>query len=54
EDCLSRGDFDASVGHLAKAVAVSSQSQSPMVLFQQSSSPELFQEIIMRLPRTTQ
>ncbi|CAF3818103.1 unnamed protein product [Rotaria magnacalcarata] len=51
EDCLSRGDLDNGVDHLAKAIAVCSQPQSLMSLFQQTLPPELFQEIIMRLPR---
>jgi hypothetical protein len=42
------------VDHLAKAVAVCSQPQSLMSLFQQTLPPELFQEIIMRLPRAAQ
>ncbi|CAF1276012.1 unnamed protein product [Adineta steineri] len=54
EDCLSRGDLDNGVDHLAKAVAVCSQPQSLMSLFQQTLPPELFQEIIMRLPRVAQ
>ncbi|CAF0860191.1 unnamed protein product [Didymodactylos carnosus] len=54
EDCLSRGDLDAGVEHLAKAVAVCSQPQSLIALFQQTLPPELFQEIIMRLPRAAQ
>ncbi|CAF0729956.1 unnamed protein product [Adineta ricciae] len=44
EDCLSR----------AKAVAVCSQPQNLMALFQQTLPPELFQEIIIRLPRIAQ
>ncbi|CAF1220482.1 unnamed protein product [Adineta ricciae] len=54
EDCLSRGDLDNGVDHLAKAVAVCSQPQSLLSLFQQTLPPELFQEIIMRLPRVAQ
>ncbi|CAF0812580.1 unnamed protein product [Adineta steineri] len=54
EDCLSRGDLDNGVDHLAKAVAVCSQPQNLMALFQQTLPPELFQEIIMRLPRIAQ
>ncbi|CAF0792694.1 unnamed protein product [Didymodactylos carnosus] len=54
EERLSQGDLDAGVEHLAKAVAVCSQPQSLMALFQQSLPPELFQEIIMRLPRAAQ
>jgi import receptor subunit TOM20 len=48
------GDLDNGVDHLAKAVAVCSQPQSLMALFQQTLPPELFQEIIMRLPRIAQ
>jgi import receptor subunit TOM20 len=48
------GDLDNGVDHLAKAVAVCSQPQSLMSLFQQTLPPELFQEIIMRLPRVAQ
>jgi import receptor subunit TOM20 len=70
EDCLSRGknlhfsyliristnigDLDNGVDHLVKAIAVCSQPQSLMSLFQQTLPPELFQEIIMRLPRVAQ
>lgn len=48
------GDLDNGVDHLARAVAVCSQPQSLMSLFQQTLPPELFQEIIMRLPRVAQ
>ncbi len=48
------GDLDNGVDHLAKAVAVCSQPQSLMSLFQQTLPAELFQEIIMRLPRVAQ
>ena len=48
------GDLDNGVDHLAKAVAVCSQPQSLLSLFQQTLPPELFQEIIMRLPRVAQ
>jgi hypothetical protein len=48
------GDLDNGVDHLAKAVAVCSQPQSLMALFQQTLPAELFQEIIMRLPRIAQ
>jgi len=48
------GDLDNGVDHLAKAIAVCSQPQSLMSLFQQTLPPELFQEIIMRLPRVAQ
>ncbi len=51
---ISIGDLDNGVDHLAKAVAVCSQPQSLMSLFQQTLPPELFQEIIMRLPRVAQ
>ncbi|CAF0729969.1 unnamed protein product [Adineta ricciae] len=54
EDCLSRGDLNNGVDHLAKAVAVCSQPQNLMALFQQTLPPELFQEIIIRLPRIAQ
>ncbi len=51
---IFQGDLDNGVDHLAKAVAVCSQPQSLMSLFQQTLPPELFQEIIMRLPRVAQ
>ncbi|CAF0761949.1 unnamed protein product [Adineta ricciae] len=54
EDCLSRGDLNNGVDHLAKAVAVCSQPQNLMALFQQTLPPEIFQEIIIRLPRIAQ
>ncbi|UJR33327.1 hypothetical protein I4U23_020777 [Adineta vaga] len=54
EDCLSRGDLDNGVDHLAKAVAVCSEPRNLMALFQQTLPPELYQEIIMRLPRVAQ
>lgn len=50
----SIGDLDNGVDHLARAVAVCSQPQSLMSLFQQTLPAELFQEIIMRLPRIAQ
>ena len=54
EDCLSRGDLENGVEHLAKAVAVCSQPQNLLSLFQQTLPPELFQEIIRRLPHVAQ
>jgi import receptor subunit TOM20 len=51
---IFQGDLDNGVDHLAQAVAVCSQPQSLMSLFQQTLPPELFQEIIMRLPQVAQ
>ena len=50
----SVGDLDNGVDHLATAVAVCSQPQSLLGLFQQTLPPEVFQELIIRLPRIAQ
>ncbi|CAF2325168.1 unnamed protein product [Rotaria sp. Silwood2] len=49
EDCLSRGDFDNGIDHLAKAVVACSQPQNLMGFFQQTLPSEVFQELIGRL-----
>ncbi|CAF0830113.1 unnamed protein product [Rotaria sordida] len=54
EDCLSRGDFDNGIEHLAKAILVCSQPQNLIVFFQQTLPSEIFQELINRLPRIAQ
>ena len=48
------GDIDNGVDHLATAVAVCSQPQSLISLFQQTLPSEIFQELLIRLPKIAQ
>lgn len=46
--------MDNGIDHLATAVVVCSQPQSLLSLFQQTLPAEVFQELVIRLPRVAQ
>jgi len=54
EELLGTGDVDNGIEHLTNAVAVCGQPQQLLSVLQQTLPPQIFQELVRRLPSVSQ